>query len=240
MSDDEKQMYLLHSQLPSFKRKVEESIITIEEFAKKAENPYSSWSSGKDSTVTLDLARKVIPDIPAVYFNYGVETPGTREVIERTNGVVEITPKETMVQLAKKHGLYSKEVAGIMGELVDKYERISKSDGLLMGIRKEESMSRRYNSKRGSVYKKQNGMWVCTPIVNWTISDVFAYLFSRELPIHPHYLLPGPFETKERRVDSLISGLGEAEQYGRHKKFQYFYPDLYRDITAKLPELKLR
>ena len=36
-------------------------------------NVFVSFSGGKDSTVLLDLARRVYPDIPAVYVDTGLE-----------------------------------------------------------------------------------------------------------------------------------------------------------------------
>ena len=39
---------------------------------------FISFSGGKDSTVLLDLARRVYPDIPAVYVDTGLEYPELR------------------------------------------------------------------------------------------------------------------------------------------------------------------
>ena len=36
---------------------------------------YVSFSGGKDSTVLLDLVRKIYPDVPAVFADTGLEYP---------------------------------------------------------------------------------------------------------------------------------------------------------------------
>lgn len=36
---------------------------------------YVSFSGGKDSTVLLDIVRKMYPDVPAVFVNTGLEYP---------------------------------------------------------------------------------------------------------------------------------------------------------------------
>ncbi len=45
--------------------------------------PSLAWSGGKDSTVLLDLVRKLVPDIPVVWNNTGVEFPETYPFIKR-------------------------------------------------------------------------------------------------------------------------------------------------------------
>ncbi len=57
-------------------RKIATSLTRIIEFAKHFDNQvYVSFSGGKDSTVLLDLVRKIIPDVPVVFSNTGLEYP---------------------------------------------------------------------------------------------------------------------------------------------------------------------
>ena len=55
-------------------------------------NVFISFSGGKDSTVLLDLARRMYPDIPAVFFNTGLEYPEIRKFALAHEGVEEIRP----------------------------------------------------------------------------------------------------------------------------------------------------
>lgn len=47
----------------------------IEWYIKNNGQVYVSFSGGKDSTVLLDLARRIYPDIPAVFVDTGLEYP---------------------------------------------------------------------------------------------------------------------------------------------------------------------
>ena len=235
MEQHEKEMYLLHARLPSFKRKVQKSKDVIGKFLQISENPYVAWSTGKDSTVILGLTRE-IKDVVAVHMDSGVELPGTKEVREQVDNVIHHESKQTFLDVAEQFGLNSKETrkADFFAELEDYYN----FDGVIMGLRTEESNARKYNAKRGAIYQKKNGQYACNPILNWTTTDVFAYLFSNDLPVHPHYLMPGPFPTEERRVGSYVSSRNRGAEYGRFVKLKYFYPELYRDLISKFPELK--
>ena len=46
---------------------------------------YIAFSGGKDSTVLLDLVRKLYPNVPAVFSNTGLEFPEIVEFKERFN-----------------------------------------------------------------------------------------------------------------------------------------------------------
>ena len=49
---------------------------------------YVSFSGGKDSTVLLDLVRKIYPDVPAVFADTGLEYPEIREFVKGYDNVV--------------------------------------------------------------------------------------------------------------------------------------------------------
>ena len=60
----------------TLKDKIQMTQDRIVEFVEKMEEQghgaYVSFSGGKDSTVLLDIARKIYPDIPAVFSNTGL------------------------------------------------------------------------------------------------------------------------------------------------------------------------
>ena len=56
-------------------------------------NVFISFSGGKDSTVLLDLARRMYHDIPAVFFNTGLEYPEIRKFALAQEEVEEIRPR---------------------------------------------------------------------------------------------------------------------------------------------------
>lgn len=63
---------------------------------------YVSFSGGKDSTVLLDLVRKVNRNIPAVFVNTGLEYPEIRKFALDHENVIEIRPR--WGRMAKKYG----------------------------------------------------------------------------------------------------------------------------------------
>lgn len=74
---------------------------------------YISFSGGKDSTVLLDLARRIYPDIEAVFVDTGLEYPEIRDFVKTKENVTWLKPKMTFVQVLEKYGypVISKEVA---------------------------------------------------------------------------------------------------------------------------------
>ena len=48
---------------------------------------FVSFSGGVDSTVLLDIARRVYPDIPAVFVDTGLEYPELREFVKTKENV---------------------------------------------------------------------------------------------------------------------------------------------------------
>ena len=74
---------------------------------------YISFSGGKDSTVLLDLARRIYPDIEAVFIDTGLEYPELREFVKTINNVRWLKPEMNFKQVINTYGypLISKEVA---------------------------------------------------------------------------------------------------------------------------------
>ena len=65
---------------------------------------YVSFSGGKDSTVLLDLVRRVYPDVPAVFSDTGLEFPEIREFVKSFDNVVWVKPKLTFTEVITKYG----------------------------------------------------------------------------------------------------------------------------------------
>ncbi len=75
---------------------------------------YISFSGGKDSTVLLHIARRLFPDIKAVYSDTGLEYPEIKEFVKTWDNVDIIRPKRTFRQVIEQFGypVVSKYVAG--------------------------------------------------------------------------------------------------------------------------------
>lgn len=74
---------------------------------------YISFSGGKDSTVLLDIARSIYPDLQAVYIDTGLEYPELRKFVLTIPNVTILKPKMNFREVIKTYGypLISKEVS---------------------------------------------------------------------------------------------------------------------------------
>lgn len=74
---------------------------------------YVSFSGGKDSTVLLDIVRKMYPDVKAVFSNTGLEYPEIQRFVREHENVDIITPEIRFPDVLTKYGypLIGKEVA---------------------------------------------------------------------------------------------------------------------------------
>ena len=63
-----------------------------------------SFSGGKDSVVTLDIARRCFSDIEAVYVNSGLDFPEVREFAMSTPNITVLKPDMRFDEVVKKYG----------------------------------------------------------------------------------------------------------------------------------------
>lgn len=83
------------------------------------EGVYISFSGGKDSTVLLHIARKIYPDIKAVFIDVPTQFPELRKFAQSIENVEIIKPKTNFMAVCDKYGfpMISKEVAQSIYEI---------------------------------------------------------------------------------------------------------------------------
>lgn len=86
----------------------------IEWYQKNNGKVYVSFSGGKDSTVLLDLVRRIYPDVPAVFVDTGLEYPELREFVKTIQNVIWLKPKMNFRKVIETYGypIVSKRIAG--------------------------------------------------------------------------------------------------------------------------------
>ena len=91
-------------------------------------NVYVSFSGGKDSTVLLDIARRLYPDIEAVFVNTGLEYPSVRKFALSKENVTELRPTINFRDVVIKYGypIISKDIASKTEEVRNSIKRGNK------------------------------------------------------------------------------------------------------------------
>ena len=98
----------LEAKIQMTKRRIQE---WVDEYGE--DGVYVSFSGGKDSTVLLDIARSMYPDMKAVFVDTGLEYPEIRQFVNTFDNVDILKPKMTFKQVIEKYGypFIGKEVA---------------------------------------------------------------------------------------------------------------------------------
>lgn len=98
----------------SLERKIQVTQTRIIEFYQHYKGKvYVSFSGGKDSTVLLDIARKIYPKIQGMYIDTGLEYPEIKEFVKTFDNIVWVKPKQRFDEVIKQYGypVISKEVS---------------------------------------------------------------------------------------------------------------------------------
>ena len=65
---------------------------------------YVAFSGGKDSTVLLDIVRRIYPDVPAVFSDTGLEFPEVRQFAMSQKNVVVVRPEMNFRKVIEVYG----------------------------------------------------------------------------------------------------------------------------------------
>ena len=128
----------------SLQRKIQVTQTRILEWYLKHDGKvFVSFSGGKDSTVLLDLARRVSPDIPAIYVDTGLEYPELRTFVQTKENVTWLRPKYPFYKIIEKYGypVISKEVSNVIyGAKKGQPYRLARLNGTLLDGNGNKSM----------------------------------------------------------------------------------------------------
>lgn len=238
LDEQGKEYFFLYSHLKSHINKVLEAEDILKEFLSRCEKPYLSWSTGKDSTVVLSLLRLIDKEhnVPVVHFDLGVELPNTDEYKKNFEDITTFKPEKNIIQVMEECGFEAAEAKKI--NFINQFTEKNDFDGHIMGLRYNESSARKNLFKLGPIYNRSDGLLVCNPIYNWSFEDVFAYLISSDIPIHPHYSIKSNQPLEHRRVGGYLSGRNRGKELGRFYWLKEQYPQVFNSLTEKFPIIK--
>ena len=101
---------------------------------------YISFSGGKDSTVLLDLVRKIYPNTPAVFVDTGLEYPEIKDFVRTIPNVIWTKPKMPFNKVIEKYGypVISKKSAEMIKDLQNPTENnVVTRNFYMTGIKKD-------------------------------------------------------------------------------------------------------
>lgn len=205
----------LHAQLKSFRRQLDRTTAALMSFT-GAGRGYVGVSWGKDSVVIAHLIATLCPRWPLVWVRVEpIANPDCELVRDEFLGNHSVVYDEIVVHC-------SHDSAGwhASGTLERGFSAATQRHGerYVSGIRAEESGIRKLRVAKHGL----TGRNTCAPIGWWSAWDVWAYLHSRRLPIHPAYActMDGHLDPGRIRVASLGGrrgdGMGRAEWERRY------------------------
>lgn len=174
----------------------------------KIEMFIASFSGGKDSQVVLDLVSRVIPsnDFLVIYSDTGYEIPPSLEIYEQTKKDYQKLYPDLRFYISKNHQdvLYYWDKMGSPSRMhrwccgvmktAPLYRFLKEIYGtgrqpnvlVFEGVRAEESNRRALYDRIGKGVK-HNSVVNARPIFEWNATEIYLYLFMRQLPINKGY-----------------------------------------------------
>lgn len=154
-----------------------------------------STSFGIQSAVMLDLATRVVPDIPVLWVDTGYLPPETYRFAEelRERLGLDLHVASADLSPARMEALHGKLWEQHEAEALDRYDHIRKVEpmlraldatgatGWLAGLRADQTRHR----ASLPVVGEQWGRTKYLPILDWSTRDLHEYLVARDLPYHP-------------------------------------------------------
>lgn len=247
--EKDRQTYLLHSKLISYKRRVNEAIAIATAALEASRTPLLSFSAGKDSVVLLDIALKAGFRGDLLFFKYGIltdiETPpenidllkyyatknGLKYHILDCMGEVDCWEQCGRFVLFPETAKESKIFDRTNRDFSVKSEEFCRENGVdlqLIGMRKAESVRRKAMlNKKGPIYTvKTRKSLTCCPLANLTSEDIWSYIFSNNLKYLSIY--DYPYIDRRRNRDEITMLYNDALlRHGQIFHFKAMYPEFF-------------
>jgi len=232
----------MHSLRDAFKKRCREARLTIVSFLDATRHPYVAFSGGKDSLCLLILLSQMGENIPVFTQGDDLDWPNKENYCRRVVGELGFSDYEyrrSEVSAAEQVAAGKERVRGTFSHVIGNYVQDRGRDGVLMGLRKEESSGREMlRIARGKMYETDDGLTRGIPLVDWTGKDVFAlilstgteymHVYDKDDDRPPHKIrFSWPVNPRFYHRDAANS----AAWLRQH------YPDFYRRLAERIPAL---
>lgn len=240
MKQIDKLSAIAHAQGRQYKAMLSEAMMLIDAALSSSEQPYVSFSCGKDSTVLADMVLSVCPTAPLRFLSSG-ET----RLLHNVDDIIAYfssrgaTIEETLIDRVfseewKDKGWNESRKSGV-GDI---HKLNATGDCSFIGLRAQESPVRRislYGCKTEGLprflYRMKEGRLRACPLARWRDEDIAAHIVSRELPMMAAYHEEG---IKTRTTGRLT---GTAVRMGTLRRLRDYHREQYNAIIARWPEL---
>lgn len=234
---------------PWLRRKITKADALIQQWLEASDwRVYGSISGGKDSLVMAHLIRRSFPDCPFVWVNQGhlAEWPDCIELLNHLRdcgwNIVEICPPLGLIQLFRKYGmafdgqftaLDRKHIEELLLKPLAEYCEINGVRGYAWGLRKESRGRSLYLQSKGELYRRKDGMWVCSPVGFWKTQDIWCYIDATRLPYAAVYDKYGRESFRNGcPIDTALSNWGKLSWLRRHE------PEVFEELCGYFPEVR--
>lgn len=255
--DDEMEMYFTASLLSSYKRKVERAAQTIQDALKIPGGWMISYSSGKDSTVLLDILCKSgwkglgYHAVCSKYEDPAENIALSKKSSEKYGVDISVVKSFGEYDAWKAAGYFfttpetpeEKRLARLANsDFKQKSREFMQSNNIrnyFLGLTKAESRGRKISlSSRGNTYQLKTGEWVCCPLADWTPREIWAYIVSNGLEYLSVYDTPG-FSREQLRNELTVMYTSGLVRRGIMLQYKMSYPALFRSLKKEFPEAGL-
>lgn len=237
---------LAHARTAGFARRLAEARAIIAEALARARQPYIAFSTGKDSTVMLNLVWEQAPATPAIYFDANNAFPESLDLLERLAAAgtpVERWPVGDFLDILAAAGgpnAPGVEEATMRGTVYAPVRALLDARGydlVFVGLRAAESPGRRLLvMRRGLLFLNQrDGALECLPVARWSDRDIWAAIHAHGWAYNRAYDRMAGLPYRDRRISYWA---GETSRHhGRWAWLRRHYPDLWNRFHQRFPEV---
>ena len=178
---------------------------TFIEYKDKVDVFYVAFSGGKDSVVTLDLVQRALPhnEFKVLFGDTGMEFPDTYETVDEIESFCSENNIEFLVSKSQYEPEYTWSQFGPPATvhrwccsvhktspqiilLRNVLKKVNFTGMAFIGVRASESLSRN-EYDYVSLGEKHKGQYSCNPILEWNSSELYSYIYMRNLYLNKAY-----------------------------------------------------